>query len=766
MSTEKGIVDKMLDCLLVQIQDHRNTSSASLPSSGSAIVDKNIPFSIHNYNEHLTPSPFVPYPHSKSLDRSSISQSKTGSSNTAVDATRTDFEKENVLSKEQHSDITLGASKGPKIFTTVLFSTPLSLQEELLTFANMPDHRANNRKQSQMSSRTPASATMPHPPTPSSAVPPTPFASAPPSKRQKMMFNGKDLAILEEKLIAAVAPPLFLDPVDSPEEVQELLHKLQDPLSSNNPPAPKSRKRTVAELAADEALAAEEQRFMLIMDERLIPTATTAGVGNAAATDGEACAASFEPRFERFKAIEEIRLAHQEKAQREAEQKQQLHQQQAMKQRIEQQQRENQQQNTHLKMQEAARRSQAMRQMQNQQLHHQQMMHQQHLPPGSNQHSHPQTSNAMTQSAFQIAASQGQHSSPIVGNMTPMKISSPVVGDVMMNRIGLGGPMHVTSSNQGAGSPPRPGSASQHAHPSVAASMVNQRSQQPPSRNGTPQMPNGTPRLEQSTPVMSNVTPTPRMSHGSPVNPTMAATPVLGQNNMAIPPHGNHTFPMTPQQQQMQQQMAIQRHAQFNQQQQQLQQGSPPNPPQLAMSPQNLQQLAAHHAHQQAQQMRAKDDAYRQQLHAMQQHQMGLGASQVSASQMGPNNSALAQQMQMTPNMSQQLGGSQNNYWTQLYKRYGSEAYQSLLAQAQVQYGTQIPQHVVVSMQKQAGNRARAIIKQKQSVMMNPQQQQQFAMQQAAAQSQQHQQQQAANRVMRQQQMQSMNGMNGIGGLE
>ncbi|MCJ1434366.1 Transcription factor spt20 [Xylographa pallens] len=762
------------NCLLIQIQDHRNNSTASQPSSSTAIVDKNVPFSIHNYNEHLTPSPFVSYPHSKSLDRSSNSQAKVASGTSAADVVSTGSEKDNVLPKEEPSDDTAGTSKGPKIFTTVLFSTSLSLQEELLTFANMPDHRANSRKQSQMSARTPASATMPHPPTPSSAVPSaTPFPLGPPSKRQKMMFTGKDLAVLEEKLIAATAPPLFLDPVDSPEEVQELLHKLQDPLSSNNPPAPKSRKRTVAELAADEALAAEEQRFMLIMDERLVPTAATAGLGNAAATDDNAGAASFEPRFERFKAIEEIRHAHQEKAQREAEQKQQLqHQQQVMKQRMEQQQRENQQQNNHLKMQEAARRSQAMLQMQNQQLHQQQLIHQQHLPPGSNSHGHPQASNAMTQNAFQIAASQGQHSSPIVRNMTPMNVSSPLVGDAMMNRGGHSAPMNVTSSNQGAGSPPRPGSAAQHAHPSVAASMTGQRSQQPPSRNGTPQMSNGTPRLQQSTPVISNVTPTPRLSHGSPVNPIMAATPVLGQNNMAMPPHGNHTFPMTPQHQQMQHQMAVQRQAQLNHQHQQLQQGSPPNP-QLAMSPQNLQQLAAHHA-MQAQQMRAKDDAYRQQLHAMQQHQMG--ASQAGATQMVPNNMALAQQMQMTPNVSQQPVAAQNQYWSNLYKRYGSEFYQSMLVKAQGQYGAQIPQQILLGMQKQAATRARAMIKQQQqTVIMNPQQQQQFAMQQAAAQSQQQQhqqQQQAANRVLAQQGFHGMNGMNGIndmngmGGLE
>ena len=174
----------------------------------------------------------------------------------------------------------------------------------------------------------------------------------------------------------------------------------------------------------------------------------------------------------------------------------------------------------------------------------------------------------------------------------------------------------------------------------------------------------------------------------------------------------------------------------------------------------------------QAQHMRAKDDTYRQQLqlHAMQQNQMG--ASQAGATQMVPNNIALAQQMQMTPNASQQPGAAQKQYWSTMYKRYGSEVYQSMLVQAQGQYGTQIPQQILLGIHKQASMRASAMVKQKQqSVIMNPQQQQQFAMQQAAVQNQQQQQhqqqqqQQAANRALAQQGYPGMNGMNGINGM-
>lgn len=554
------------------------------------------------------------------------------------------------------------------------------------------------------------------------------------------MFSGKDLSFLEEKLIAATAPPLFLDPVDGPEAVQALLQKLRDPLCCNDPPAPKTRKRTVAELAADEAIAAEEQRFMLIMDERLVPSSTTASAGNAATADGEAGAASFEPRFEQFKFIEEVRLAHQEKAQREAEQKLQAQlQQQALKARMEQQVRDTQQQTHQMKIREATQRQDHMRQVRSQQLHQQQMIHQQH--PGNNQHGHPQPSNGVVPNAHQIAASQGQHSSPIIGNTTPFNTSSPSTGNIMMSQGSHSVPMNVTSSNQGAGSPPRPGSAISYAHPIVTAAMANQRSQQPPSRNGTPQMPTGTPRLQQSTPVISNVTPTPRMSHGSPPNTTMAATPVIGHGMMGTP-HMNGPQ-MTPQQQQaqMQRQLQIAHHQQQIQQQQQ---GSPPNGP-------NLQQVAAMHAHQQAQHQRMKEDAYRQQMQLLQQHQMS--AAQGGPSQLAPHTMGMPAHMQMAAQP------QPHGEWSALYKRYGSEVYQTMLLQAQAKYGQEVPPQVLQNMQRQAADRARHMVRQKQAAVLNPQQQQ-YAMHRAQ------QQQQMAQMQNGGMMGPGMGGMNGMGGMQ
>ena len=745
-----------LDCLLIRIEDHRNTSAASQVTSPSSNGDKFVPFSIHNWNQYVTPSPYVPYPLSKSSDRTANGSSKGGSSANGVVAVPLESEKENALPKDQPAEAAAGNTpKGSKSYTTVLFPTPLSLQEELLIFANMPDLRANSRKQSQINGRTPASATMPHPPTPSSAVPSTPFLSGPPAKKQKMMFTGRDLSVLEEKLIAATAPPLFLDPVDTPQDVETLLKNLRDPLYCSAPPAPKARKRTVAELAADEALAAEEQRFMLIMDERLVPSST--GAGAAVATDGEAGAAAFEPRFERFKAIEEIKLAHQEKAQRDLDLKQQT---QANKARAEQQQREAQQHQLAMRR-EQQRRQEQLRALQNQQMHQNpQLVHQQGHPAAMNQHGHPSNPNGMMAAAHHIAASQAHHSSPVVRNMTPNIGSSPLVGNAMMSHGAQSVPMKVSSSGQGAGSPPRSGSAVQHAHPAVASTMSTQRSQQPPSRNGTPQMPNGTPRLGQATPVMSNVTPIPRLSQASPANPSMAVTPVMGQNVMAQPHMNGHQ--LTPQQQ-----MILQQRAQFAHHQQQMQmQGSPPS--NQASNP-NLQQLAAHHAHQQAQQaqLRSKEEAaYRQQLQAMTQNQM---STIQAGSQLAPNGMGLPQQMHnMVPHgqqHQQQQGGQQPSVEMRQYVKLGHDYSKQMLASAQRQYGQNVPPGVMATIRKQAGEKARMAMKSlmQQNARQGPTPQQLYAMQQQQQQQQAHHQQMA---------MQNggmmgggMNGMNGMGGM-
>lgn len=58
----------------------------------------------------------------------------------------------------------------------------------------------------------------------------------------------------------------------------------------------------------DQSAAADEEQYMLILDERLSSNNGVPGAANPADNDGQAGSASWEPRFERFKAIESIKL--------------------------------------------------------------------------------------------------------------------------------------------------------------------------------------------------------------------------------------------------------------------------------------------------------------------------------------------------------------------------------------------------------------------------------------------------------------------------
>ena len=725
------------DCLIVQIQDHRRNSSTSQTSSATAKQDRNLPFSIHNYSEHLTPSPYVPYPLVHDNGGNDGSQSSSKPSAAHPEPVTLEHDRREGLSHGQHtSSVTTNPQEGPRIFTTVLFPTPKSLEEEVRVLASTPDLRALGRKQSQANARPSSSATASHPPTPSSAIPSTPMSSAPPAKKQKMLFTGPDLAAVEGRFIASTAQPLFLDPVDSQEEAQELLAQLHDPLFCEELPVPKTRKRTVRELEADEALAAAEQQFMLVMDERLVPSATGAASHNAGTADGDSSIVSFEPRFERFKAIEEIRLAHREKAQREAELKaQQNAHQQLLKTKQEQQARENQ------LLQEQRmgqfRKQEQMRQVQNSQIVPQthQLMQQQHVPPGSNQHGHPQMSNTMLPNSQSLAISQAHHSSPIVRNMTPHNNISPLVGDNTMTHGGQGVPMKVTTSNQGAGSPPRPGSAVQHGHPSGSAGMAPQRSQQPPTRNGTPQIPGGTPRLQQAVPVMRNVTPTPRMTHGSPGTSGMVATPIIGHAMMPTPHiNGQH---LTPQQQQI-----------LNMQQRQAQsgmQGSPPAGP----SPPNLAQLAALRAQQQS---RQNNQVYQQQLRQMTHQQMSgvpIGSSQYHNVPVGMQPQGLMQPQNLQTRQP-------DPRWQAMAQKIWADTYSQFLAHAQAQYGqNNVPGEVIRSLRDRAKEQAIAQVTRRQA---------ELNMRQAQEQAQEQAQQQAMQQRAMMQQIPN-GGMSGGGGM-
>ena len=677
-------------CLIVQVQDHRTaTGTSSSTITNSSKTEKNVPFSIHNYNEHLTPSPYVPYPQKED----SLAE------NAAI--------KNNLQTK---SDSASGAKdkqpeKGPKIFTVVLFPTPLSLQEEVYIQANTPIDSRNNRKQSSAVPRTPASATIP--PTPLSAVPPTPSTNGPPpQKKLKMSISGSDIHAFESKAITTTAPPLFLEPIDNINDAHRIMQSLTDPLHKEPNPTPKARKRTQTELAADEAIADREQKFMLIMDERR--SASGAAGVKAGAADGEGGTATFEPRFESFQAIKNIKAEHKERAERELVEKRAAEAAAAAnKLRMEQQERLNRQE-TEQRALQVARDQQAQRNMQ-QQAQLRDAQRQQALAAGQNQlaHGHPMPN----------GVSQAQNSSPIVRNMTPNTNSSPLVNNIPMSS-------HVTSS------PVRPTSAAQHGHPGGVA-MVQQRSRQrAPSRTSTPQL-NGTPSMQHATP---------RMPQGS---PPMVSNPMMNHNAIASQ-HLNGAPPALSQQQQMEimaRQSQQRAYAAHLQQQQRMQNGSP-NP---QMSPDrnpahmNLQHQAA------LNQQRQQQAEYHARVSQATLASMQNGASPLPQHLGQPGH--LPQNPQAQFNLSQLPTQHQ-----QLIQRKRQEVYNHLMTQCLQKYG---------------GNAALITQAEKMAIQQRAMQAgQEYYRNRMVAENQKRQQTMAQIQQLQQQGMNGMNGpaMNGMGG--
>ncbi|KAK2797809.1 Transcription factor spt20 [Onygenales sp. PD_10] len=607
------------NCLIVRVVDHKSLSTQPSPSSSSSSTEKTSPFSLHNYNQHITPSPYVPYPQQ---NQSKITPSVNGSSGTQKSDTQSSSETNNESSQSnKDSDVSNNQKQPapkPKVFTTVLHPTPQSLLAELTLLSMTPDPRS--RRQSQTYTKSASAA---QPPTPLSALPSSPVTDrGPPAKRQKMMVEPTELLEAEAKLIHATAPPLFLEPVDGLAASANLLKFLESPLHRSKPPSPKTRKRTVAELAADEALAAEEERFMLIMDERLEPSTSTNAPGAKPANVGvESGAAPFEPRFSRFKTLEKIKLDREEIAKVEHEKKVQQDQAKRLQQEAEREKRRaTEQRIAEEQGREEARRQQAANAAQQAQL--QAQLAAAHNRRPQSRGSGPMGIPHQPQPQQMVAASQGQQSSPVVRNTTPHN-SSPLAGSLMGAQMGHGIPMSMTSSAQGAGSPPQITAGVQHGHPAVMGHpMVASRSQQGPSRHGTPQMPQGTPAMSHATPIMRNATPTQIMTHASPNASTMAQTPVMNHAVMGNPPMNG--VMMTPQRQAMLQQqrqhlMQQQNGAQFTPQQ--IAQFHAQQSIQAQQQRQNLLLQQQQHRVQQQQQQQAQQQALQQVQQQQQQQQ-------------------------------------------------------------------------------------------------------------------------------------------------
>ena len=465
------------------MHDHKSAKQAS-KSSGA---DYNIA-SVHNVDLHTTVTPYATDEQRRILEEQQKAANKgPNDSSPQADASTEPARKD--------------PNKALKVFTCVLHPTPQSLNEELVFFSSLPDPRSSARKQSAVA-RTPSSAITPHPQTPLSAIPLTPVAGQA-VKKQKLWLKEEDAYGFEAALIYSQAPSLFLDPVESLEEAQKAINTLTDDRHKKELPAPKTRKRTAAELADDEAAAAGEETFMLAMDEINRASSSLRGTGQAGKSENDIGSSSFEPRFETWKAIEQIRLEHRER-------KQEMENQRA------QNQREREAQMARMERDRQAREQAAEKQMELQRAHQAQQAadeqrrlmafqaneekrrQQEQVNAQRIANAHPAVSNGAAQnhSVSMMPVSQANHSSPIMRNGTPHSHASPALG----HGVPPGVPMKITSSGQGmASSPSRPSPAPSHGHP-----MARPGSQQGPSRLGTPLMHRGTPAIAHATPVMSN----------------------------------------------------------------------------------------------------------------------------------------------------------------------------------------------------------------------------------------------------------------------
>lgn len=537
--------------MIVEIHDHKSGANETKKESSSSVDGNKTPFSIHNYNSFITPSPHVPFPQK-------IAAKPDHNGKGPETKSDKDADKENMPAPGQPASQQKQPAQ-PKITTVVLFPTPEShfVDMELLAQTELSDIQAYRRDRA-------AGRATGHPPTPLAPEPPTPtFPTGRSPKRAKMVIDGSNVYEFESEVLNKTCPKLYLEPTKNLAESVALIDALTHPNNKNPAPPRKSRKRTTAELAADEAEAADIQRFMLAGDDG--QAAKTAAVGGGEDGQPAVRGADFQT-FSRFKVLETIKMVHDEKVRRKKEEEAA----QAQAKRLAQ----NEQDTKKRKEMEANRQAEQMMQQRQDLLRQQQQaqaLHQEQLRAVTQAQ---QMANAGAAQTPQTAT-QPQFSSPVIRQQTPMAASaSPLVS--AQHTMG-GTPMVATSSNHGgAGSPARPPSAVSH-HASMART-ASQQHNQPMSRTGTPQMAQGTPVMNPVGPARTMAaTPTPRMNQGSPTVPMQGGTPLMMQT-----PQNHAGQGVTPEQ--MQQMRAAQLHrmraAQLHQQGMQMSPG------------QNMQKLA------------------------------------------------------------------------------------------------------------------------------------------------------------------------------
>jgi transcription factor SPT20 len=529
------------NCLIVEMHDHRSSGVKPRDDTNSLGDSGKSAFSIHNYNSFITPSPHAPYPASDKAN------AKPGQAEAAKDAVVKE-DKENMPAPNQNGAQQKQPVK-PRIWTAVLFPTPQShlTDVQILATTPMPDIAALKRMQA-------AGRAGGMPPTPMTAVPPTPtFSNGPSPKRQKMVLDDSNIHEFESEYYNAVCPKLHLEPTKSFAESIALMEAITHPNNKNEAPVRKTRKRTTAELQADEAEAAATQRFMLAGDEQQANMAATATGGD----EGAVRTANNTQNFSRLKTLATIKANHEEADRRKKEEDARVAQAKRQAQ-IEAEAQKRRDMETNRQQAENQERQQLLlrqQQAQQQQLQQNQLQQNEALRAAT-QAQQMANATAAQMSQTPQSATQPQFS-PVVQNGTPMAVAaSPRVGGQATHAMG-GTPMVATASNHAIASPARPPSVVSQQHAMARSGSQ----QQHLSRTGTPQMIQGTPVMNAAMPNR-NMTPTPaRMSQGSPSmsmpdgTPMMMHTPQPGGQNMTPAQHMQNQHMIQQQMLQRQQQM-------------------------------------------------------------------------------------------------------------------------------------------------------------------------------------------------------------------
>jgi transcription factor SPT20 len=647
------------NCLIVELNDYRSTGAKPRDDTNSLGDSGTSAFSIHNYNSFITPSPHVPFPQGNKTD------AKTTQAEAQAKEANTKEDKENMPAPAQNGAAQKQPVK-PKTWTTVLFPTPQSHLADIQLLATTPMPDAATLKRMQAAGRA---AGMP--PTPMTAVPPTPtFPTGPSPKRQKMVLDDSNIYEFESEVYNATCPKLHLEPTKTFAEALALMEATTHPNNKNEAPARKTRKRTTAELQADEAEAAATQRFMLAGDEQQANMTATATGGD----EGVVRAAANTQNFSRLKTLATIKANHEEADRRKKEEDARVAQAKRQAQAEAEAQKRRDMEFNRQQAENQERAQLLLRQQAAQQQQQQQQQQQNEALRAASQAQQMANATAAQTSQTPQSATQPQFS-PVVQNGTPMvtAAASPRVAGQVSHPMG-GTPMVATVSNHAIASPARPPSVSHQ-------QMVRSASQQQNlSRTGTPQMIQGTPVMNTAMPNR-NMTPTPvRMNQGSPSMAMQGATPIM----MHTPQAQQN---MTPENMQQLQNQHLMQQRMLQQQQMQQPAGASPGMSQvqqlaISKAQQHIQQNGIPQGQNPAQYQSVLARRFYQSIQAQQQQQQQ--AQQQRAMQ------------NMSPQGSQQGISPANMNLTQLRQHHQQRKMQLI-----AQYGQQgIPQQEMVRLRQ------------------------------------------------------------------